>query len=68
MLNKIRETVKAYLNKNIKLRINNIRNKSEIVEGKIIEIYERFFVFECKNSIKLSFNYSDILTKNVEKV
>lgn len=66
MLYSIKKYINDNKNKVINLKINNIRNKSEYVNGRIIEVYERFFVIDCFDGIKMSFNYSDILTKNVE--
>lgn len=66
MINKIKEYISKNINKKIRLKVNNIRNKSEYFEGKITEIYERVFIVDCKDGIKRSFNYSDILIKSVE--
>ena len=66
MINKIKEYITNNINKKVRLRVNNIRNKSEYVEGIISEIYERVFIVDCIDGIKRSFNYSDILIKSVE--
>ncbi len=66
MLYGIKKYINDNKNKKINLKINNIRNKSEYVNGRVTEVYERFFVVDSFDGIKRSFNYSDILTKNVE--
>ncbi len=68
MIYSIREYVFNNKNKNVRLKINNIRNKSEYVEGTISEVYERVFIVSSKDGLKRSFNYSDILTGNIEIV
>jgi len=66
MLEKIKKNIKENKGKKLKIKINNIRNKSEYTEGIISEIYERVFIIDCFDGIKRSFNYSDILTGNIE--
>ena len=66
MLDKIKKQIFNKRGKNIKIKINNIRNKSEYVDGIITEVYDRFFVVMCSDGITRSFNYSDILTTAVE--
>ncbi len=66
MINQIKKEL--YINnfKKIKITINNVRNRQEYVVGSIAEMYERIFVVNCTDGIKRSFNYSDILTGNIE--
>lgn len=66
MIDKIKLDISSKLNKKVNIKINNIRNKAEILEGVIKELYSRIFVVETIDGIKRSFNYSDILTVNIE--
>lgn len=66
MINKIKEEISNCKNYNLIIKINNIRNKSEFVEGVLIEVYDRVFVMKCIDGIKRSFTYVDILTGNIE--
>lgn len=66
MIDKIKLDISSKLNKKVNIKINNIRNKAEIFEGVIKELYSRIFVVETIDEIKRSFNYSDILTGNIE--
>ena len=68
MIDKIKLDISSKLNKKVNIKINNIRNKAEIFEGVIKELYSRIFVVETIDGIKRSFNYSDILTGNIELV
>ncbi len=64
------EKIKIKINKNkgndIRLVINNLRNKSEEYNGKIIETYSYVFVIKTDDDILKSFSYTDVLTQNVE--
>ena len=66
LIDKIKLDISSKLNKKVNIKINNIRNKAEIFEGVIKELYSRIFVVETIDGIKRSFNYSDILTGNIE--
>ena len=66
MLEKIKKEVVSYKNKVLKIKVNNIRNKSEYVICSIKEVYDRFFLVTCIDGINRSFNYSDVLTGNIE--
>ena len=66
MIDKIKLDISSKLNKKVNIKINNIRNKAEIFEGVIKELYSRIFVVETIDGIKRSFNYSDILRGNIE--
>ena len=57
MIDKIKKELLELKNKKVDLKVNNLRNKSEIVTGKIIEYYDRLFILETE---------SDILIGNVE--
>jgi len=47
-------------NKNIVIKVSGIRNKSEIVRGKITEYYKNVFVINSDN-FKRCFSYKDLL-------
>lgn len=66
MIDKIKKDIVSKYGLIYKFKINNIRNKSEFVVGKISEIYDRVFVVESGDKKCISFTYSDILTGNVE--
>ncbi len=66
MILKIRNDIINYGNNIIKIKINNIRNKSECVFGYVVEIYDRIFVVNCSDCIKRSFSYSDVLAGIIE--
>ena len=66
MIDKIKKELLELKNKKVDLKVNNLRNKSEIVTGKIIEYYDRLFILEKESDLLRSFNYSDILIVNVE--
>ena len=66
MIDKIKKELLELKNKKVDLKVNNLRNKSEIVTGKIIEYYDRLFILETESDLLRRFNYSDILIGNVE--
>lgn len=66
MIDKIKKELLELKNKKIDLKVNNLRNKSEIVTGRIIEYYDRLFILKTKSDLLRSFNYSDILIGNIE--
>lgn len=66
MIDIIKKEMLELKNKKIDLRVNNLRNKSEIVTGRIIEYYDRLFILKTESDLLRSFNYSDILIGNVE--
>lgn len=66
MIDKIKKDIISKRGLIYKFKINNIRNKSEYVVGKISEVYDRVFVVKSDDNKCISFTYSDILTGNVE--
>ena len=66
MLNKIKNDILQYGNRPLKIKINNVRNKTEYISGVVCEVYDRIFVVNCSDGLKRSFNYSDILICNIE--
>lgn len=66
MLNKMKMEIVKYKDSLLKIKVNNVRNKTEYLEGCICEVYERIFIVNCSDGLKRSFSYVDILTGNVE--
>lgn len=64
MIEEIKKEIELHINNNIILKVYVGRNKYEIYEGIIKEVYPSLFLVKLKNEIK-TFTYSDILTKNV---
>lgn len=66
MIEKIKKDIVSKVGKNYIFKINNIRNRMDCVEGSIVEVYDRVFIVNTDSDLVLSFNYSDVLTGNVE--
>lgn len=66
MIEKIKKDLIDTGKKSIYIKVNNIRNKSEVIRCKIKEMYERHFIVETDDLINRSFSYADILTGNIE--
>lgn len=66
MLNQIKQDIIRYKGCVVVIKINNVRNKTEYIEGIINEVYDRIFIVICNDGLKRSFNYSDILISNIE--
>lgn len=64
MIQKIRETLMEKQGENLILKIDIGRNKYEVYEGILDNLYENIFTVNI-NGLKRSFSYSDVLTKNV---
>ena len=64
----IREILENYLGKNIKIKCNLGRNKTETYDVKIKSLYSYIFLTETndENHIKKSFSYTDIITKTIK--
>ena len=66
-IDKIKEQVKTNQGNIINIKYNGARNKIEVYEAKIKEIYNFIFTVELLDSDeKKSFSYADVLTKTVE--
>ena len=63
-LNKVKKEIKELLGKLVIIKVNIGRNKEEIFEGKIINMYPSVFTVETAKYNK-SYSYSDVLTKDV---
>lgn len=66
MIDKIKNELYSIKGKRINIKINNIRNKEENIICVVKELYNRVFIVETLDGISRSFNYSDVLTGNVE--
>lgn len=60
----VKDFIYSSFNKNVIIKIKGIRNKSEIVEGKIVQCYRNLFIVDS-NNIQKSFSYVDVLIGNV---
>lgn len=50
----------------IKLKVNRGRNKIELMEGAVENVYPKIFTFRKTDGELSSFSYSDILSKNIK--
>lgn len=66
MIDKIKNELYSIKGKRVNIKINNIRNKEENIICVVKELYNRVFIVETLDGISRSFNYSDVLTGNVE--
>jgi uncharacterized protein Veg len=66
MIEKIKSNINDNIGNNVKLVINNLRNKSEEYQGIITETYNYVFVIKTNDNVLKSFSYSDVLTQNIE--
>ena len=66
MIDKIKNELYSIKGKRINIKINNIRNKEENIICVVKELYNRVFIVDTLDGISRSFNYSDVLTGNVE--
>lgn len=64
MLNEIKSRLSSLKGKKITICVDIGRNKSEVYEGCIMDIYKNIWTFKTDTDIK-SFCYSDILINNV---
>lgn len=63
----IKNALKPYLGKTVKIKYNLGRNKFETYEAKIIKIYNCVFLIELtENKHVKSFSYADIITKIIK--
>lgn len=66
MVDKIKKDIFLKKGHYFEFKVNNIRNKCDIFEGIILEVYDRVFVVKTIDENIVSFTYSDILIGNVE--
>ncbi len=64
----IKKILSHYLNKPVKIKYNLGRNKYEIYEVIIKNLYNSIFIVEeiDNKNIKKSFSYADIITKTIK--
>ena len=62
MLDKIKNDIINSLGNKVKITYNGSRNKIEVYDGFIIEVYDSLFIVKLNNGLKKSFSYIDILT------
>lgn len=70
---KVKTSVDKNIGNRVKIRANRGRHKIDITEGVISETYPSIFLIEVDNKIddstqKISFSYTDVLTKDVQMV
>ena len=70
---RVRNTVVKNVGKRVKIKANKGRNKVDIAEGVISEIYSSIFLIQLDGEIPdtvktMAFSYTDVLTKEVELV
>ena len=64
MLIDIKEKLNKLRGQKIKIQVDVGRNKNEIFEGIVLDIYKNVWTFKTKTDVK-SFGYNDIFIKNV---
>lgn len=64
MINQIKKEVAALKGKNIKIEVDVGRNKTDIYDGYILDLYDNIWTFKTDVDVK-SFSYNDILTRSV---
>ena len=63
----VKQALKPYVGKKIKIKYNLGRNKYETYEVKILKLYNCvFLVEEFENKTVKSFSYADIITKTIK--
>lgn len=63
----IKDQVECNLGKTISIKYNGARNKTQIYQAVIKEMYNFIFMVELiDNKEKKSFSYVDVLTKTIE--
>ena len=65
MINKIYNRLNSLRGKKVTIKINNLRNRTELLKCKILDLYPRIFTVESENKVR-SFSYSDVLMGNIE--
>lgn len=67
-IEKIKNTMKNNLGREIKLKFNGSRNKIEYYNAVLKDVYNNVFIVQLKNEYNevKSFSYKDILTNTLE--
>ncbi|MEG0798837.1 MAG: Veg family protein [Bacilli bacterium] len=63
-INKIKDEVCKLLSKKVIIKVNIGRNRKEVYEGTINEVYDRIFIV-INGKEKYSFSFVDILTNKI---
>lgn len=64
-INIIKEEICKKINNKVEVTVYGLRNKTYKYEGRIVGIYPNFFTIDYRGDEK-SFNYRDIVTKDVK--
>ena len=72
-VNKVKFSIDKNIGSRVKIRANRGRHKIDVTEGTICETYPSIFLVEIDNELddstqKISFSYTDVLTKDVQMV
>lgn len=65
-IKKIKDNIKKNLGNDVKIVYNGSRNKKEIYNGVLKEVYNYIFIVKLDTDEIKSFSYSDVLTNTVE--
>ena len=66
-LTSIKEEIFAYKGQRIKCRTSKGRNKMEVTQGILLDVYPKLFTMYVESkATTVSFSYAEILTKEVE--
>lgn len=65
-LSSVKEEVASYKGKRVRCRVSKGRNRIEMIEGTILDIYPKLFtVCALPENSLVSFNYAEVLTREV---
>lgn len=64
-IEKIKRNIYRSKGKNVKIVCHGSRNKKEVYDGRIDEIYNYIFTIKSYDNVTKSFSYCDVLTKTV---
>ena len=65
-LNRLKECVSKYLNKECKFHYRGGRGADELFQGEIIKLFPRVFLVKSKHGYMRCFSYSDFLIKTLK--
>jgi uncharacterized protein Veg len=66
MIENIKKTIGSNIGSNVKVIVNNMRNKKEEYVGKIEKSYNHIFIIRIDEDMSKAFSYTDILVQNIE--
>lgn len=61
----VKDELRKKLGKSVRVTVYGLRNKIDFFDGKIFKLYPNFFTI-LYNGVEKSFNYRDIITKDVK--